>query len=150
MIKSPPFSQQPSFGDSPASRLSLSGALRLLVLAATFSAAAAHADNYADVNVLIRAGKLTEALAKADQYLAGKPRDPQMRFIKGVIQSEAAKPVDAIATFTHLLETLLDQLRSGTRTVTKPAIALLLGSVDVVRALIVQDRCNLCPGRKPV
>ena len=104
MIKSPPFSQQPSFGDSPASRLSLSGALRLLVLAATFSAAAAHADNYADVNVLIRAGKLTEALAKADQYLAGKPRDPQMRFIKGVIQSEAAKPVDAIATFTQITQ----------------------------------------------
>jgi len=41
-----------------------------------------------------------------------------------------------IATFTHLLETLLDQVRSGDRTVTRPTVALLLSSVDVVRLLI--------------
>jgi ketosteroid isomerase-like protein len=82
----------------------LSGALRLLVLAAALSATAAYADDYADVNVLIKSGKLGEALAKADQYLAGKPRDPQMRFIKGVIQTEAGKPGDAIATFTQITQ----------------------------------------------
>lgn len=104
MIKSPSFSHQPSFGDFPASRLSLSGALRVLVLAATLSVTAAYADDYADVNVLVRAGKLAEALVKADQYLVGKPRDPQMRFIKGVIQTEAAKPTDAITTFTQITQ----------------------------------------------
>jgi tetratricopeptide (TPR) repeat protein len=52
----------------------------------------------------MRSGKLAEALAKAEQYLAGKPRGPQMRFIKGVIQTEAGKPADAIATFTQITQ----------------------------------------------
>ena len=64
----------------------------------------AQADDYADVNVLLRASKFAEALARADQYIAGKPRDPQMRFIKGVIQTESGKPADAISTFTQLTQ----------------------------------------------
>ena len=64
----------------------------------------AHADEYADVSQLMRAGKLAEALVKADQYLAAKPRDPQMRFLKGVIQRDNGKTSDAIATFTRLTE----------------------------------------------
>lgn len=67
-------------------------------------AGVAHADDYADVSQLVRAGKLTEALNKADLYLAGKPRDPQMRFLKGVIQRDSGKTTDAIATFTRLTE----------------------------------------------
>jgi tetratricopeptide (TPR) repeat protein len=43
-------------------------------------------------------------LAKADQYLSGKPKDAQMRFLKGVIQRDAGKSSDAIATFTKLTE----------------------------------------------
>jgi ketosteroid isomerase-like protein len=78
--------------------------LRLLVLAAALAAGAAWADDYSDVNQLLRAGKHSEALAKADQYLAAKPRDPQMRFLKGVIQTEAGRPADAIATFNKLTE----------------------------------------------
>jgi len=78
--------------------------LRLLCMAGALSAAVAHANDYADVNILVRAGKLAEALTKADQYLAGKPRDPQMRFIKGVIQTEAGKPADAINTFTQITQ----------------------------------------------
>ena len=78
--------------------------LRLLCMAGALSAAVAHADDYADVNILVRAGKLAEALTRADQYLAGKPRDPQMRFIKGVIQTEAGKPADAINTFTQITQ----------------------------------------------
>ena len=69
-----------------------------------FALTAAHADDYADVSMLIRAGKLGEALSKADQYLSSKPRDPQMRFIKGVIQTEAGKPAEAIATFTQITQ----------------------------------------------
>ncbi len=82
----------------------LSATLRGLALAAMFSVSAAHADDYSDVNDLVRSGKLTEAMAKADQYLASKPRDPQMRFIKGVIQTEAGKPSDAISTFTKITQ----------------------------------------------
>ena len=64
----------------------------------------AQADEYAEVNRLVRAGQLNEALAKTDQYLASKPRDPQMRFMKGVIQTESGQPADAITTFTKLTE----------------------------------------------
>ncbi|MBI2771366.1 MAG: tetratricopeptide repeat protein [Burkholderiales bacterium] len=78
--------------------------LRLLALAAALAASAAWADDYSDVNTLLRSGKLADALTKADQYLAGKPRDPQMRFLKGVIQTEAGKPAEAITTFTKLTE----------------------------------------------
>ena len=69
---------------------------RLLALAASLTFAAAYADDYADVSQLVRAGKLPEALAKADQYLASQPKDPQMRFLKGVIQRDAGKTSDAV------------------------------------------------------
>jgi ketosteroid isomerase-like protein len=78
--------------------------LRLLALTAALMASAAWADDYSDVNQLLRSGKHSEALAKADQYLASKPRDPQMRFLKGVIQTEAGRPADAITTFNKLTE----------------------------------------------
>ncbi|MES2583510.1 MAG: tetratricopeptide repeat protein [Pseudomonadota bacterium] len=86
------------------SRLTVLGPLRLLTLAAALMFSLAHADEYADVAQLVRGGKLTEALTKADQYLATKPRDPQMRFLKGVIQRDSGKTTDAIATFTRLTE----------------------------------------------
>ena len=82
----------------------ISYALRMLLLITSLATTAAYADDYADVNRLVRAGQLTEALSKADQYLIGKPRDPQMRFIKGVIQTEAGKPMEAILTFTKITE----------------------------------------------
>jgi Flp pilus assembly protein TadD len=78
---------------------------RLLALAAALLAPlAALADDYADVNQLLRSGKHAEALAKADQYIAAKPRDPQMRFLKGVVQAEAGRTADAIATYLKLTE----------------------------------------------
>ncbi len=85
-------------------RPTLSRTIRLLVLAAAFSAPLAYADDYGDVSQLLRSGKFSEALGKAEQYLAAKPRDPQMRFLKGVIQTESGKPADAIATFARLTE----------------------------------------------
>jgi two-component system chemotaxis sensor kinase CheA len=42
----------------------------------------------------------------------------------------------AITEFTHLLENLLDQLRTGKRDLTKPAIDLLLESTDGLKHLI--------------
>jgi tetratricopeptide (TPR) repeat protein len=64
----------------------------------------AHADDYGDVNALLRSGKSAEALAKADAYIKANPRDPQMRFLRGVILSEQNKPADAIDTFTKLTQ----------------------------------------------
>jgi tetratricopeptide (TPR) repeat protein len=84
--------------------------LRLMALCVAVSAALAsplaqaQADDYEEVNRLLRAGQFSEAMSKADQYLAGKPRDPQMRFLKGVIQTESGKQADAVATFQKLTE----------------------------------------------
>lgn len=64
----------------------------------------AQADEYAEVNRLVRAGQYNEAMYKADQYLTSKPRDPQMRFLKGVIQTESGKTTEAINTFAKLTE----------------------------------------------
>jgi len=76
----------------------------LSVLLLAFAAVAAHADDYLDVNNLLRQGKAAEALAKADAYIAGKPRDPQMRFLRGVILTEQNKQAEAIAAFTQLTQ----------------------------------------------
>ncbi|MFP5307230.1 MAG: chemotaxis protein CheA [Gammaproteobacteria bacterium] len=42
----------------------------------------------------------------------------------------------AVATFTHLLETLLDEMRSGRRATAATEIDVLLRAVDVLRALL--------------
>jgi tetratricopeptide (TPR) repeat protein len=78
--------------------------LRVITVAATLLFSLAHADEYADVSQLVRAGKLQDAITKADAYLASKPKDPQMRFLKGVIQRDSGKAAEAITTFTKLTE----------------------------------------------
>jgi hypothetical protein len=76
----------------------------LMLLPGVMAFTVAYADEYSDVSQLIRTGKLPEALTKADQFLAGQPKDPQMRFLKGVAQRESGKTGDAISTFTRLTE----------------------------------------------
>ena len=78
--------------------------LRVLAFALACTASIAHADDYGDVSQLLQAGKLSEATVKVDNYLANKPADPQMRFLKGVIQRSLGKQAEAIATFTKLTE----------------------------------------------
>jgi tetratricopeptide (TPR) repeat protein len=86
-------------------RIRIPKSLGLAVLsAALLAAGAVRADEYADVNQLMRTGKLPEALSKADQYLAGKPKDPQMRFLRGVVLTEAGRTNEAITTFQKLTE----------------------------------------------
>lgn len=86
-------------------RYALPRALRLLaLLAAAGLASGALADDQADVTQLMRSGQLAQALAKVEQSLAAKPRDPRMRFLKGVVQSEMGRSADAIVTYTQLTE----------------------------------------------
>lgn len=85
-------------------RLPLPRFIQCLVLATAFTLPAAHADDYGDVGKLMRSGKLSEAMAKADSYLSTNPRDPQMRFLKGVIQRDSGKQTEAIVTFAKLSE----------------------------------------------
>jgi len=77
---------------------------QVLLLATTLTVQPARADDYADVSQLLRAGKLADALSKADAFLGSQPKDAQMRFLKGVIQRESGKTSDAIATFSRLTE----------------------------------------------
>ena len=46
----------------------------------------------------------------------------------------------AVADFTHHVETLLDQMRSGARPLTGQAVDLLLRSVDALRGLLIAAR----------
>lgn len=75
-----------------------------VLTAALLAGGAVRADEYGDVNQLLRAGQHAEALNKADRYLAGKPKDPQMRFLRGVVLTEAGRPDEAIAAFQKLTE----------------------------------------------
>lgn len=45
---------------------------------------------------------------------------------------------DSVASLTHVLETLLDELRAGKREVSVPAIDAMLASVDVLRSLLAE------------
>jgi tetratricopeptide (TPR) repeat protein len=85
-------------------RSAISKTLRLLTLVGVCTVFASHADDYTDVSQLLRASKFAEALVKVDGHLAVKPADPQMRFLKGVIQRNLGKQSEAITTFTKLTE----------------------------------------------
>jgi len=78
--------------------------LRCLILAGTFLALASQADEYSDTRELVRANKFAEALVKVESHLATKPADPQMRFLKGVIQRNLGQQAEAMATFTSLTQ----------------------------------------------
>jgi two-component system chemotaxis sensor kinase CheA len=49
-----------------------------------------------------------------------------------------------VTEFTHLVETLLDEMRDGRRTITKKDVEILLESVDCIRLLIeaIRDDCS--------
>ncbi len=77
------------------------------LLAALFTVPA-FADESADVGKLIKGGQFVEALSKVDVALAQKPRDAQLRFLKGLILTEQNKSAEAIAIFTKLTEDFPD------------------------------------------
>jgi tetratricopeptide (TPR) repeat protein len=59
---------------------------------------------YAEVQRLIDARQLPAALQQADSYLSERPNDPQMRFLKGVIQSAQGQDEAALGTFNALTQ----------------------------------------------
>jgi ketosteroid isomerase-like protein len=67
-------------------------------------AGSVRADEYSEVTQLSRDGKFVEALAKADVFLSSKPRDAQMRLLKGLVQRDAGKGAEAISTFSRMTE----------------------------------------------
>ncbi len=88
-----------------STRLRAIALLRAAILGLTLGMALpAAADNLPEVQKLIKQGQLPQALEKVEAYLAGKPRDAQGRFLKGLILTEMNKPADAVAVFTKLTE----------------------------------------------
>ncbi|MBE0619565.1 MAG: tetratricopeptide repeat protein [Burkholderiales bacterium] len=68
------------------------------------AAAAVHADELQDINRMMKQGQLPQSLERVDKYLAGKPRDAQGRFLKGLILTEMNRPNEAIQVFQKLSE----------------------------------------------
>jgi Flp pilus assembly protein TadD len=76
-------------------------------IAAVFFAAAASAaptDDIKEAGNLYQQGKLDAALTKVNSVLAAQPKDPQGRFLKGLILTEQKKSDEAIRVFTGLTE----------------------------------------------
>lgn len=57
-----------------------------------------------DATQLFRQGKTVQALDKVNGYLADNAKDPQARFLKGLILAEMNRTQDAIKVFTGLTE----------------------------------------------
>jgi Flp pilus assembly protein TadD len=57
---------------------------------------------YQQVNRLLQAGEVSQAGQKVDEHLARQPRDPQMRMLRGVIQTQQGQDEQALETFTSI------------------------------------------------
>jgi tetratricopeptide (TPR) repeat protein len=62
------------------------------------------ADDASDAGKLFKAGQITEAMQKVDAVLAVRPKDAQMRFLKGLILTDQGKQTEAITTFSKLTD----------------------------------------------
>jgi len=71
-------------------------------------ASAVYADTasspYADITQLLQHAKPQEALAQLEARIAAKPRDVQLRFLRGVVQSDLGLRDTAIQSFIELIE----------------------------------------------
>ena len=82
----------------------LSAALAALGLAIAAGAAAAPADDLKEAQKLYTQGKLQPALDKVDEFIKAQPKDPQGRFLKGLVLTEQKRTQEAIQVFTGLTE----------------------------------------------
>jgi tetratricopeptide (TPR) repeat protein len=68
------------------------------------SVAAAPADDLKEAQRLYGLGKLPLALEKVDAYITAQPKDPQGRFLRGLVLTEQKKTTEAIEVFTRITE----------------------------------------------
>jgi len=62
------------------------------------------ADDLQDASRLLKAGQTQQAMESVNKALAAKPRDPQARFLKGLIYTEQGSTREAIDMFTRLTQ----------------------------------------------
>jgi Flp pilus assembly protein TadD len=74
----------------------------ILVLLFALTLQSAVASELAEAQRLLKQGQAEQALAKVDAYVAGKPRELQGRFLKGLILMEMKRPNDAVVVFKQI------------------------------------------------
>src|SRR5437763_10898961 len=90
---------------SNAPRNRLRGGVMALAALIDFGALPlAQADDIEDAQKLLKAGQSQQALERVNRALAANPKEPQARFLKGVILTEQGKPSEAIEIFTKLTQ----------------------------------------------
>lgn len=90
--------------NSDAPRTVLGRVAFALLTTALLAASPARADDLQDASKLLRAGQHQQAMERVNKILAAKPRDPQARFLKGLIYTEQGKTREAIEIFTKLTQ----------------------------------------------
>jgi tetratricopeptide (TPR) repeat protein len=94
--------------ETPKLRLKINNRAVISTLLSFLLAIPAFAQESAEVAKLLHAGQLEAALARVDDFLARRPSDAQMRFLKGLILTEKQKVTEAISIFTGLCEDFPD------------------------------------------
>src|SRR2546421_2167794 len=89
--------------NAPRNRLR-GGVMALAALIAFGALPLAHADDIQDAQKLLKAGQSQQALERVNRALAANPREPQARFLKGLIFTEQGKQQEAIDIFTKLTQ----------------------------------------------
>jgi tetratricopeptide (TPR) repeat protein len=75
-----------------------------LVIVLLFGTAPAMANDLQEASRLLKAGQPQQALESVNKVLAAKPRDPQARFLRGLILTEQGNTREAIDIFTRLTQ----------------------------------------------
>ncbi len=73
-----------------------------LALAPVRPVLAALAEELSEVTRLYHAGQSQAALERADRFLAGKPKDAQMRFLKSVVLADSGRRAEAAVLLQEL------------------------------------------------
>jgi Flp pilus assembly protein TadD len=76
----------------------------LLVLLLLLSCSAVRADEFAEVQRLLKAGDTHEALQRVERAVAATPRDARLRFLQGVILLDLQRDAPAMVVFQRLTE----------------------------------------------
>jgi tetratricopeptide (TPR) repeat protein len=88
----------------PAARLARLWQGLIPLCACMLLAFAARADDLQDASRMLKAGQHQQALERVNKVLVAKPRDPQARFLKGLIFTDQGNTKDAIDIFTKLTQ----------------------------------------------
>jgi tetratricopeptide (TPR) repeat protein len=81
-------------------RLSVAAFAAAILLLSPF----ARADELAEASKLLKSGQHQQALERVNKLLESKPKDPQARFLKGLIYTEQGNTRDAIEMFQKLTQ----------------------------------------------